>query len=223
MRNGKKFTLIELLVVIAIIAVLAAMLLPALNQARTTARDIACISNMKQIGGGMCLYEQDNNGFLPKYMDSSMNYKKWQDKLMTYVLPGMPIVEGSNNYYISGTPGTYRPLSIFACPSQNFMGETKQEVNRRHYGINYYLSQKLAFRIQKPSKRMLVADLGLSESTSDPYIWTRGEFLNEEGACRHIHKVGVNVLTCDGSVHGMKYMEIPVEGANAFWAAWVVE
>ncbi len=61
----RRFTLIELLVVIAIIAILAAMLLPAMNMARETAKTIQCGSNMKQMGHGYEFYANDFNGIIP--------------------------------------------------------------------------------------------------------------------------------------------------------------
>ena len=62
-RSG--FTLIELLVVVAIIAILAAMLLPALSQARNKAHTALCMNNMKQIGLAMTVYINDNRGYYP--------------------------------------------------------------------------------------------------------------------------------------------------------------
>ena len=86
-KSRRAFTLIELLVVIAIIAILAAMLLPALGKAKAKAQTIRCSSNMKNWGYATVMYQGDFNDRLPPFGDLSTDYTKdfWHMKLAPYV------------------------------------------------------------------------------------------------------------------------------------------
>ena len=77
-QRKRSFTLIELLVVIAIIAILAGMLLPALNSARAKARDIACRNNLKTWGSVFSMYSLDfSDWFMPAYLQNVDPYVSW--------------------------------------------------------------------------------------------------------------------------------------------------
>jgi len=80
MTKKHRFTLIELLVVVAIIAILAAMLLPVLSRARQAARKITCVSNLRQIGMAMLMYEEDQDR-LPAHVQEVHSGATWTHQL----------------------------------------------------------------------------------------------------------------------------------------------
>lgn len=85
MKSIKGFTLIELLVVIAIIAILAAILFPVFAQAREKARAISCLSNSKQLGLSIDIYNQDNDEAGPTGSDNWAHADGWAGQVMPYV------------------------------------------------------------------------------------------------------------------------------------------
>ncbi len=198
--KSKNFTLIELLVVIAIIGILAALLLPALTQARNKGRNAYCINQLKQLGIVMALYQGNYNDYFIPNRDNGIGI--WSSWLR-------------NNKYIPG-PG---PLT---CPSNTSPAPSDDVDGKSHYGYSYFHiggsvlgrgyaadSSAIPARISElthPSRTVVMADSYVPENgqSSAYLVDAHDETSTSYSKVWPWHNAAANVLWAGGQVRDVK-------------------
>ena len=229
-RVPLSFTLIELLVMIAIIAILAGMLLPALNTVREKARAINCMANYSSVAKAIAMYVGDNKDTLPPYYAANTNPWVTGEPLKIFIFGqgdnGMltPYIGSISKITSTRAFGSISPngnREILSCPSKisrNDKWVNSSAVNERlRFGDGAKNGFLKLSRILYPSQLMHIGEPDPMETSGALSVWTVNYPASKPG---FPHSNSMNITFVDCHVERRHYLKVPREtnyNADHFW------
>ena len=215
------FTLIELLIVIAIIAILAALLLPALNSARERGRAIRCTSNLKSIGSGLMLYCADYGGYAPLMLITYCTELSWN----TCAFLDNTFVEYCGTVKSSDPKEDRKRGNVLECPSMDPTTDYTGQLYGIGYlgngNVHYWKNDDLTCGGRPSSFRQVSKTIFCFDGTTWNSADTAGRpyYIYRDNMFRRRHGGRINTLYLDGHVSSSAILGVGFYSADDF-ATW---
>ncbi len=222
-----RFTLIELLITIAVIAILAGLLLPALNAAREKAKTLACTNNQRQLYLYGFNYTGDHDDYFPlPYLFRNGAYKitKWTNMLLPYYRPGTYTADTSVLKDDSKWIG--RPIGPFDCPSSDVRIASEAAWSTSGYNLSSWqalavratclknnwetiIFPRKIFRTRSPTTRLMISDVATGNATALIDKHKNNFLLPPDNFMFPRHSNGINAVYIAGNAGHLKWNRIP--------------